>query len=350
MPIFLLSEVDVALSFDDVLLVPRYSEVRSRLLTDTSTYLTNNIKLNTPICSSAMDTVSETAMAVAVSRAGGISFLHRFCDDEYMLSMVRDVVSVGERVVASVGIRDDLVSWVGKLLENGAVAVSIDVANGHALHVIKAVEDIKETFSNDCQLIAGNVCTAAGVRDLALAGADCVRVNIGSGSLCCTRVNTGCGLPSFTTIIECYDEIQHQGIRMITDGGVKNSGDVVKAVAAGVDVCMVGYLFSRAEEAPGEVVIRDGKTYKKYRGMASEEAQTSFKGGLKPGTVAEGASTYVPVDTSASSVVEYLTGGLRSGMTYCGAKNILELRSKAVFRRISMSSYYEGKPFGVNLV
>jgi IMP dehydrogenase len=136
---------------------------------------------------------------------------------------------------------------------------------------------------------------------------------------------------------------------MITDGGIKNSGDLTKAVAAGADVCMVGYLFSRAEEAPGEVVIKDGKTYKKYRGMASEEAQVSFKGSLKPGTVAEGASTLVPLDTTADKVVEYLTGGLRSGMTYCGAKNITELRSKALFRRITMSSYYEGKPFGVNL-
>lgn len=349
MATYLLEEKDIALSFDDVLLVPRYSEVRSRLLTDTATYLTNNIKLSTPICSSAMDTVSETAMAIAVSRAGGISFLHRFCEDEYMLSMVRDVVGVGERVVASVGIRDDLVSWVGKLLENGVTAVSIDVANGHALHVIKATEDIKEAFNGDCQLIVGNVCTSAGVRDLALAGADCVRVNIGSGSMCCTRVNTGCGLPSFTTITDCYEEVQHQGVRMITDGGVKNSGDLVKAVAAGVDVCMVGYLFSRAEEAPGEVVIKDGVPYKKYRGMASEEAQVAFKGSLKPGTVAEGVSTFVPVDTTAAKVVEYLTGGLRSGMTYCGAKNIIELRSKALFRRVSMSSYYESKPFGVNL-
>jgi IMP dehydrogenase len=296
-----------------------------------------------------MDTVTEEDMAIAMFSVGGIGFLHRFASDERILSMVKKVKETGSRVVASVGIRDDIISWVSSLLDFGVDAISIDVANGHSLHVIDMTRQIKETFFEDCQLIVGNVCTPEGVKDLALAGADCVRVNVGSGAACCTRMKTGCGLPSFTTIIDCFQEVQHQGIRMITDGGIKNSGDVVKAVAAGVDVCMVGYLLSKTTEAPGEVVIKDGRTYKKYRGMASEEVQIDFKGGLKPGTVAEGVSMLVPLDTTVDKVIGDLTGGLRSGMTYCGAKNIIELRNNVVFRRISVSSFYEGKPFGADL-
>jgi IMP dehydrogenase len=346
---FLLSEDNTALSFDDVILVPRYSEIRSRLDTDISTHLTNNIKLDAPICSAAMDTVSEANMAKAMSNAGGIAFLHRFASDDKILEMVSRVKSSGSRVVVSVGIRDYITEWISTLLALGVDAISIDVANGHALHIVKYVELIKNTFFDDCQLIAGNVCTPEGVKDLALAGADCVRVGIGGGCVCKTRVITGCGLPSFSTILDCYSEVQHQGIRMITDGGIKNSGDVVKAIAAGADVCMVGYLLSKTKEAPGKVVIKDGVYYKKYRGMASEEVQIDFKGGLKPGTAAEGISTMVPVDTTVEKIMSDLTGGLRSGMTYCGAKNIVELRSNAVFRRISTSSFHEGKPIGTDL-
>jgi IMP dehydrogenase len=339
---------EVGLALDDVLLVPQYSEVKSRLDTDLSTVLTKGIKLGIPLCSSAMDTVTETDMAIALAKAGGIGFLHRFTSDEKVLSMVKDVVSEGLPVVASVGIREDIVNWSGILLENGATAISIDVANGHNKVVLGAVGLLRSIFP-EAQIVAGNVSTAEGTRRLIEAGADAIRVGIGSGSPCSTRVITGCGVPTFTSLVECAEEASKHDIPVIQDGGIKNGGDVIKCLAAGASSCIIGRLFSKATEAPGQVYSINGKMYKEYRGMASFEAQKAFRGGLKSGTSAEGESMLVPLNGSVSVVIEELCGGVRSGMTYCGASDIWELKSRAIFMQISSTAVIESKPFGLDM-
>ena len=339
---------NTALGLDDVLLVPQYSPIRSRLDVDISTRLTKSIKVGIPISSAAMDTVTETELAIALSKQGGVGFLHRFADDAYIINMIKDIKLVGQIAVPSVGIRDDIVKWVGTLLEYGADAISIDIAHGYSVDVLKMLALLKGYYP-EAQFIAGNVCTAEATEKLIEAGADAIKCGIGGGHACKTRVVTGCGVPNFTALCDCVSAAKPHDTPVIMDGGVKNSGDVVKSLAAGASMCMMGYLFSRTFEAPGPVQRIDGVTYKAYRGMASEEAQRIFKGGMKQGTAAEGESMLVPIDGTVERIVEELCGGIRSGLTYCGASTIVEMQERAVFTRISSIAVTESKPFGLDI-
>lgn len=335
------------LSLDDVLLVPKYSEIKSRLDTDISTILVPDIKLKIPVVSAAMDTISGPTMAIKLGRLGGAAFLHRFASDEEIVSWVKDIKEAKQVAIPSIGVRPDVVSWVGILLSAGADVVSIDIAHAHSKHVIETVRLLKSVYKDECKIVAGNVATREGVRDLIEAGADCVKIFIGSGAACSTRIVTGFGFPTFSCLVECIDEADRHGIPVIADGGLKTPGDFTKCLAVGVRACMSGSMLSSTDETPGKYVKIGGKFYKEYRGMASEASQKDFKDGLKSGTASEGEAMLFEARGPVKDIIDRIVGGIRSGLTYCGAKNLQELRSNAHFIRITSSAYIEGTPHGL---
>jgi len=467
---------DLGLTFDDVLLIPKRSSVVSRKQIDLSTWLTPQIQLAIPIISANMDTVTESEMAIAIARAGGIGILHRFMTVEQQVEMVqrvkraesfvvenpmtiapsasleearqkmldadigglvvtdpegtllgiittRDVllapnpeVSVEQAmtprerlVVASVDeplsvsrqklyqhrieklplvdANDRVVGLVtaqdiiklqehpqatkdtkGRLRVGAAVGANpadleraracvaaeadvlvVDVAHGHLEIVIRMVQQLKKEFPA-IPIIAGNVATAEGVHDLTMAGADAVKVGVGSGSICITRLVTGFGVPQLTAIADCAEAGSELGIPIIADGGIRNSGDITKALAAGASTVMLGSLLSGTKESPGATIFRNGQNYKVVRGMASLTANIARRKIDRQGEidweewsdiVPEGVEAVVPYRGSLNEVLHQLLGGLRSGMSYCGATNLAELREKAEFIRITRSSQIE---------
>lgn len=265
------AEIRDGLSYDDVLLVPKRSSVDSRADIDLSTTLAPGLELELPLTSAAMDTVTETDLAVAFSEAGGLGVLHRFVSAEKQAEMVRAVHAEGEQVGAAVGIDEAYLARANALVGADVDALVVDVAHGHMERCLDAVEELAETHS-DVPLVAGNVATAAGARDLARAGADCVKVGVGPGSHCTTREKTGAGVPQLTAVMDAAPAAAEAGATVIADGGIRKSGGIVKALMAGADAVMLGGLFSGTAEAPGEVINRDGDRYKISRGMASKEA------------------------------------------------------------------------------
>jgi len=466
------------LTFDDVLLVPAKSEVLPKD-TDTSTYLTKKIKLNIPLMSAGMDTVTESKLAIAIAREGGIGIIHKNMSienqamevdkvkrsehgvivDPFHLSpdhAISDAMELMERyrisgvpitdekgklvgiltnrdlrfeteysrkisevmtkdnlitapvgtdleeaeqilkkhkieklplvddngylkglitikdiekaiqypnsakdaggrllVGAAVGVTADMIDRVEALVGAKVDVIVIDTAHGHSKGVIEAVRKIKSRFPS-LQLIAGNVATAEATRDLIEAGADAVKVGIGPGSICTTRVVTGVGVPQITAVYDCAEEADKYGVPIIADGGVKYSGDVVKALAAGASVVMIGSLFAGTAESPGEMEIYQGRSFKVYRGMGSLGAMASgskdryFQEDAKK-LVPEGVEGRVPYKGPLSETIYQLVGGLRSGMGYCGAKTIEDLRKKTQFIRITSAGLRESHPHDVSI-
>ena len=459
-------------SFDDVLLLPNYSDILPREV-NTATRLTRNLTLNIPICSAAMDTVTESRAAITMAREGGIGFIHRNMDiedqvrevdqvkksesgmiidpvtihpdrpvsevlglmEQYRISGVPviknnalvgivtnrdlrfetnldrpvsevmtkdDLVTVSEgitleeskkllhqhriekllvvdkqgrltgmitikdiekikkypyackdrmgrlRVGAAVGVGEDMLARAEALLKAGADVIVIDTSHGHSKNVIEAVEALKETF-DDIELVAGNVGTGKGAEDLIKAGADGVKIGIGPGSICTTRIVAGIGVPQVTAIMSCRAVAKKTGVPLIADGGIKFSGDITKALGAGAHCVMIGGLFAGTEESPGETIFYQGRSYKVYRGMGSLEA---MKKGSKDRyaqheeaeddkLVPEGIVGRVPYRGSLSGNIQQLVGGLKAGMGYCGCRTIEELREKARFMRISAAGMRE---------
>jgi len=474
---------EMGLTFDDVLLVPKQSSIRSRKLVDTSTTLVKDIRLSIPIISSNMDTVTEAPMAIAMARLGGIGIVHRFMSpqrqaqevtgvkraesfvvenpitispdtrleearqkmieadigglvvvdqDERLLGMLtmRDILLAPERearvdtvmtprqktVVAPAGeeldqarlalhahrieklpLVDDEDRVVGlitaqdiiKLQEHpkatkdakgrlrvgvaigvrsadlkraeicvnaGADLLVVDIAHGHAEHVLEMVSRLKNRYPHT-PVIAGNVATAGGVRDLVNAGADCVKVGVGAGSICTTRVVTGFGVPQLTAILECAQAGDELGIPIIADGGMRTSGDVTKALAAGASSVMLGNALAGTDESPGASIIRNERRYKVIRGMASLSANVERKkieelGEIDPDEweqiVAEGVEALVPYRGSVSDILFQLVGGVRSGMSYAGAMTLEKLRENAEFIRITRAGQTESYPHDVS--
>lgn len=334
---------DMYLTLDDVLLKPQYSEITSRLDTDLSTRLTKNIKLKYPIISASMDTVTGFSLASKMSELGGCGFLHRFETDSEILWWCEQLTSSGRLAIPSIGIRKDVTVWARKLIGAGVKVVSIDIAHAHSLHVLKTIELLKGVFP-DLEVIGGNVATAEGTQALINAGADAVKVGVGSGSLCSTRLVTGHGVPTVSALLECVETASKYDTPIIADGGIRYSGDMVKCLGLGAETCMVGSLLAGTEETPGDIIKIGGKLFKEYRGMSSESAQRAFKGGLKRGTAAEGEATTVRFRGPVEPIVMQLMGGIRSGLTYAGAKNLKELRERAEFIKITNSSIIEGTP------
>ncbi|MCL0100263.1 IMP dehydrogenase [Peptococcaceae bacterium] len=467
----------IGLTFDDVLLIPGSSEVLPRDI-DTSTYLTKKIKLNIPIMSAGMDTVTESRMAIAIAREGGIGVIHKnmsieeqalevdrvkrsehgviwdpiflspedsiaeaealmarykisgipitvngklvgiitnrdlrfiqdydqpignamtrdnlvtapvgttlaeakeilqkykveklpLVDENYMLKgliTIKDIEksrqfplsAKDERgrliVAAAVGVSSETLDRVAALVDARVDAIVVDTAHGHSKFVIDMVRTIKKNYP-DLDVIAGNVATAEAVKDLIEAGADAIKVGIGPGSICTTRVVAGIGVPQITAVYECYQEAKKYNVPIIADGGIRYSGDITKAIAAGGSVVMLGSLLAGTEESPGEIEIYQGRSYKVYRGMGSIGAMKRgskdryFQGeSLK--LVPEGVEGRVPYKGPLSDTIFQLTGGLKAGMGYCGCKNIEELQTKTRFIRITNAGLRESHPHGVHI-
>lgn len=334
---------DRALTYNDVLITPCKSEVRSRMDPDLSTNLTKNIKIDLPFISANMDTVTEKEMAIGMAKLGGVGILHRFMSVEDQVAQAKDVADSGARVVAaSIGVNQDFQDRAKALIDAGVNLITVDIAHGHALSMIETTDWLKKTFPN-IDVIAGNVATPQAVRDLAEAGADAIKVGIGPGSMCTTRVITGCGVPQLTAVAICAEAAREISVPVIADGGIKTSGDIVKALAAGADTVMLGSILSGVLETPGP--IRNGK--KQYRGMASKAAQVSWRGGVPTGMAAEGESTYVAIKGHVENVINELAGGLRSGMSYINARSVNDIRNNASFMEMSSSGYGESVAHGL---
>jgi IMP dehydrogenase len=347
-----------ALAFDDVLLVPTYTEVKSRSTPSLDTEIAG-VSLTLPIISSPMDTITESRMATTVGLAGGMGIVHRFMSVSEQIDNIRSILRTEELSkreipkVAAVGLGVDEVSRFKELWASVPLdAVLIDVANGHSSYMVDGLSKIKD-IAPDVKIIAGNVATGEGFYYLGNTGmVDAVRVGIGSGAICSTRIQTAFGVPLLHSIMDCYrfktSAVQLRNVAIIADGGIRYPSDMVKAIAAGADAVMCGRILAATDETPGDL-IRDeiaGITYKTYRGMASAEVQRDRRGGLKPLTCAEGVSTRIPTKGPVTPVLEEFAGGLRSGMTYANATTLRELRQNAKFVRITHAGLLESHAFG----
>ena len=475
-------EFKEGLTFDDVLLVPKYSDITSRSQTDLTTKLSQNISINIPFVSANMDTVTESSMAGTMARAGGIGIIHRFLtikeqanevlkvkrsgsvmiENPYSVSpeksvqdamdyaedkdisgllvvdsnskligivterdllfanqndkiqnlMTKDVVTAkigvtldeskeilhkhrieklpivddsgivkglitskditnnadfpnaskdkkGRPLVgAAVGVKGDFLERSESLLEAGVDVLVVDIAHGHSENAMSTIRNIKKAFPN-CELIAGNIATAQGAEDLIKAGVDAVKVGVGSGSICITRVITGSGVPQLTAVMDCAKIGKDYGIPIISDGGTRTSGDATKALASGASSVMVGSMLGGTDESPGTVLTKNGKRFKVYRGMASLAASIGRKSketGLISldddlnDYVAEGVEAMVPYKGTVTDILKQLTGGVRSGLSYCGAHTIPQMQESAEFVKMSRAGFAESQPHDVSLM
>ena len=336
-----------SLTFDDVTLRPQYSSV---LPTDTSTSvnLTKKLVLKIPLLSSAMDTVTESKMALSLSKLGGLGVIHRNLSITEQVTEVNKVKKKKGLVGAAVGVSDQDIERAQELSYNNVDLIIIDTAHGHTEKVRKTIKKIKKRIKNSL-LCAGNIATAKAARFLADSGADIVKVGIGPGSICTTRLVAGIGVPQLSAVIEVKEALKKHKTKIISDGGIKFSGDLAKAIAAGADVVMIGSLFSGTEESPGKVFKKKGKLFKNFRGMGSVGAmsvgsadryyQKKFKDLSK--FVPEGVEGIVEFKGSVEKIIYKLVGGLRSSMGYLGAKTIKDLQKKGDFVKITKAGFYE---------
>lgn len=331
------------LTFDDVLMVPARSDIRSRRDPQLTSKLTKNFSIQTPIISANMDTITEFEMALAMDQLGAAGILHRFITIEEQASQARRLKENGVKTISgSVGVGDDFKNRAKALIDAGVNIITIDIAHGHSIQMVETMKWLKDQYPQ-VDIIAGNIATPDAARDLIEAGADSIKVGIGPGSMCTTRIITGCGVPQLTAIALCAEVADQYGVPVIADGGIRTSGDMVKAFAAGANIVMLGSMLSGTIETPGE--IQNGK--KRYRGMASRSAQDSWRGGVPEGMAPEGESTQVTVKGHVKDVILEITGGIRSGMSYVNATTIAEIREKAIFIEMSANGVAESRAHGV---
>ncbi len=332
------------LTFDDVLIIPSKSAVRSRKEPSLECRITKRFKRTLPFISANMDTITESAMAIAMDRLGGLGILHRFMSIEDQVKELHLVREAGVTLcAASVGVNEEGKERAKRLVKEGANILTIDIAHGHSVNMLEMLQWLRGEFADSIDLIAGNVATPEATRELIEAGADAIKVGIGPGSMCTTRVITGCGVPQLTAIAWSVEVARELGVPVIADGGLRSSGDIMKALAAGANCVMLGSLLSGALETPGP--IHQGK--KHYRGMASRAAQVSWRGHLPEGMAPEGEATTVAVKGSAHDVIHELAGGVRSGMSYINAVELNEVPERARFIEMSASGMRESVAHGV---
>lgn len=344
--------MEQAYSYNDILLVPDYSEITTRKDVDLSVQLTPKIKLALPIISSNMDTVTEYKMAITMALNGGLGIIHRYCTISSQTEMVMIVKkhqttlpystldSKGRLAVgAAVGVNDGYMKRVDSLIKAGVDVLCVDIAHGHHKLAGNAIKSIKLKYPEMC-IIAGNVVTASGVKFLAESGADCVKVGIGPSSVCSTRTQTGNGYPQFSAVLECSKEAQTHGITIISDGGhTEEPGNMVKALSGGATACMLGRMLSGTTESPGDKIVKDNQMFKLFRGMASKEANASR--GVEI-TTPEGISKLVPYKGGVKFLLDQIRGGLRSGLSYQGCSTVDELHRKDIrFCFITGAGRYE---------
>ena len=328
------------ITFDDVLLVPQYSDIKSRSEVTLSSEISEGLKLRMPIISAPMDTVCESAMASKMAEFGGLGIIHRYNTIEKQSTLVNASSNGGQKMVgAAIGITGDYIERASALVEAGVSVLCMDVAHGDHVLMHTAAHNIVDKFGHKVHVMAGNIATYTGALALGHVGVNSVRVGIGGGSICSTRIQTGHGMPTLASVIDCVRaKEQFPDLKIIADGGIKTSGDMVKALAAGADFVMVGSLLAGTTEAPGELVYKDGESYKTYRGMASKDAQMDWRG--KTSSL-EGVATVIPYKGPVFPVLESLENGIRSGLSYSGARNLQELRQNARFIRQTASGLSE---------
>lgn len=363
-----------ALTFDDVLLVPKESDILPKDV-NLERKLTERITLKIPLISSPMDTITEHKMAIAMALCGGLGVIHKNMSFEAQAKEVETVKNFDETenkdsltdkssvdkkgkllVAAAIGISEDRYKRIEKLIEVGVDAIVIDTAHGHSQNVLKAIKEIKKLYS-DIDIIAGNIATSDGAKALIDAGADAIKIGIGAGSICTTRIIAGIGVPQLTAISDASEIAKKNNVGSIADGGIKYSGDIVKAFAIGADAVMAGGLFSSTYEAPGDVIIIDGKKYKPYRGMGSVGAMIQgskdryFQSEVvsKSKFVPEGIEGVTEYKGHVADVIYQIIGGVRAGMGYVGAKNIGELQEKAEFVKITNQGLAESHVHDVKI-
>lgn len=330
-----------ALTYDDVALVPQFNNIPSRTEPSLESWLTRKLKIGIPILAANMDTVISEELAEILIAQGSVPIFHRFTPLDIQEKWVK---KFRDKTFVSCGIQR--LDETRKLLDLGALGVCIDVAHGHSDRMFRHIEELKEKHP-DKEIIAGNVCTAMAYHDLVNAGADAVKVGVGPGAACTTRMVTGFGVPQFTAVQDCARIAEKLRVPLIADGGIRTSRDVVLALAAGASSVMVGKLFGQTLEsaAPKRKTDRYPSGYEaKFRGQASSDFQNEFYGGLKAKTVAEGIDFWGPVTGTAEELINNLLGGVRSGMTYGGARNLKELQRKAEFVQVTATYIQESKP------
>jgi len=342
------------LTYDDVLLLPQYSEVVPAD-TNTNSFVTNNIAVTVPIIASPMDTVCEASMAIAMAKLGGYGIIHRNFSISAQVTELKLALAQVEKVGVAVGVGQDFQDRVTALVEAGVKEICIDSAHGHSKNVIEAVKFIIATHP-EVEVIAGNVATYEGARALFEAGATAVKVGMGPGSICTTRIMSGMGVPQLSAVSEGVRAAQEIGGKIIADGGIKTSGDIVKALAIGADTVILGSLLAGSDESPGDIIELEGKRFKSYRGMGSVSAMKEgsaarygqkYEPGKAQKLVPEGIEGLVPARGPVAEHIYQLIGGVKAGLGYLGAANLSELRQKAHFIKITRNAVAESRPHSV---
>lgn len=328
--------------FDDVALVPQFNNIPSRTEPSLETWLTKSRKMQIPLLASNMDSVIDEELAHVLIRNGSYPIFHRFTDFETQAQWVE---KFRDKTFISCGVQPNKLIEAQRLLEKGALGVFVDVAHGHSMRMFEVISELKKSHP-DKDVIAGNVCTPMAYHDLVNAGADAVKVGVGPGAACTTRMVTGFGVPQFSAIYECGQVAEKLRIPLIADGGIRSSRDVILALAAGASSVMIGKMFALTKEsaAPKRPSNCPSGMEAKYRGQASEDFQIDFYGAMKEKTVAEGVDFWASVSGTAQELIDKLLGGIRSGMTYGGARNIKELQRKAEFVEVTPSYMDESRP------
>jgi len=352
-----LNDLRVGLTFDDVLLLPGYADFK-RSEVDLSTKLTDGINLSLPIISSPMDTVTEEKMVVAMASNGGLGIIHRNLTPAVEANMVRKVKAIDKKLLvgAALGAGRDFEKRLGALIEAKADVLVVDSGHGATEYIVEAVREIKKT--TDIPVMAGNVATYEGAKILIEAGADILRVGMGPGSICTTRIVTGMGVPQLTAVSEAVRAAKGTGVTVIADGGIRQIGDMAKALAMGADAVMLGSLLAGFDQSPGETTVISGKKFKQYRGMGSIAAMKkggAERYGQKKDTdekklIAEGVESLVKYKGDVADFLYQIRGGLRSSFYYIGGKTLKEFQKQAKFIRITESSLRESHPHSVNII
>jgi IMP dehydrogenase len=344
-----------ALTFDDVTMTPKYSAVLPSDV-NTNTELSKNLLLKIPLLTSAMDTVTESKMAITIAKAGGIGVIHRNLDIKKQIQEIKKVKKLKLLVGAAVGAGPLELKRAEAILKEKVDLIVVDTAHGHSKKVAGIIKIIKKKKTNKTTLCAGNIATTEAAKFLIKLGVDVVKVGIGPGSICTTRLVAGIGVPQLSAILEVKKAIKNNKTKIISDGGIKYSGDIAKALAAGADAVMIGSLFAGATETPGKLIKKNGKLYKSFRGMGSVGAMNKgsadryFQKKQKDISkyVPEGVEGFVKFKGNASNIIYKLIGGLKSSMGYLGAKKVINLKINPNFVKITKAGFYESMVHNVD--
>ena len=338
-----------ALTYDDIQLIPNFSDVQTRQDINLTTRVSRNWTINIPIVGSCMDTVTEYEMAATLMEMGGVGCIHRFMSIEEQVNQVKKLASFRDSdptlahlpIMAAVGVVGDYLDRAVELEAAGCNIILIDIAHGHHANMETALAELKANLEDYTDVIAGNIASAEAAEDLIAWGADGLRVGIGGGSLCTTRVKTGFGVPNVTSIMDVFKVAEDADVPIMADGGIKSSGDIAKALAVGADCVMVGSLLAGTKESPGAILETPGGLFKRYRGSASLETKITHN--QKQRNV-EGESTTIPFKGGVKFILAGLVDGVRSAFSYAGADNIYDYYSRADFNVVTPAGLAEAKP------